>query len=157
MPRALPWTELVVGLNQEDIDLLLGSFKSYIIVKSDHVPCTVCTNAVPHNMRKRLLRCACNECKAAMPYAGCEWRGKLLKCEQEDLLDLFKVGSHVSTRRSLRPPRITRAMQSFANEMADQVLKPARIRTGLMRKFKLGLDTLPPLKVVQRFVYNYLA
>lgn len=48
-------------------------------------------------------------------------------------------------------------MQSFAHEITDQGLKPARIRTGLMRKFKLGPDTLPPLKVVQRFVYNYLA
>ncbi|ETP37992.1 hypothetical protein F442_14274 [Phytophthora nicotianae P10297] len=92
-----------------------------------------------------------------MPYARCEWRGKLLKCEQQDLLDLFKVGSHVSTRRSPQPPRMTRAMQNFAHEMADQGLKPARIRTGLMRKFNLGPDTLPQLKVVQRSVYNYLS
>ncbi|ETI35485.1 hypothetical protein F441_18037 [Phytophthora nicotianae CJ01A1] len=95
MPRALPWAELAVGLNQEDIDLLLVSFKSFKIAKSDHVPCTVCTNATPHNTRKRLLRCACDECRAAMLYARCEWCGKLLKCEQQDLLDLSKVGSHV--------------------------------------------------------------
>ncbi|ETI46580.1 hypothetical protein F441_09004 [Phytophthora nicotianae CJ01A1] len=89
MPRALPWTKLAVGMNQEDIDLLLESFKIFKIAKSDHVPCTICTNAVPHNIKKRLLRCACSECKAAMPYARCEWRGKLLKCEQQDPLDLF--------------------------------------------------------------------
>ncbi|ETL29176.1 hypothetical protein L916_17579, partial [Phytophthora nicotianae] len=47
---------------------------------------------------------------------------------------------------------MTRAMQNFAHEMADQGLKPARIRTGLMRKFYLGPHTLPQLKVVQRFL-----
>ncbi|OWZ08902.1 hypothetical protein PHMEG_00018487 [Phytophthora megakarya] len=74
-----PWMELVVSLTQEDSDMLLESFKAFKISKSDEVPCTVCANSASHNMRKQLLRCACCQCKEAVPHALCAWRGKQLK------------------------------------------------------------------------------
>ncbi|KAG6616967.1 uncharacterized protein IUM83_04581 [Phytophthora cinnamomi] len=150
MPLALLWTELAVGLSKDEADLLLESFKAFKITKSSKVQCNVCTEAGHHNMRMRELRCACRQCKAAEPYARCLWRGKMLKCERHDLVHLFKVGSHVTARHTPPPARLTRAMKEFAHQMADQGLKPARIRTGLMRKFELRTEVLPPLKTVQR-------
>ncbi|EGZ22404.1 hypothetical protein PHYSODRAFT_396347, partial [Phytophthora sojae] len=123
---ALPWTELADGLSEDEVDLLLESFKVFKITKRDQVQCNVCTEAGPHT-RKRELRCACRRCKAAEPYARCPSRGKMLKCECHGLVDLFKVGSHVTARRTPPPARLTRAMKEFAREMADQGLKPARI------------------------------
>ncbi|ETP05280.1 hypothetical protein F441_18085 [Phytophthora nicotianae CJ01A1] len=106
-------------------------------------------------MRKRILLCACHQCQLAMPYARCLWRGKRLQCGRHNVVDVFQTGTYVTARRQPRPPRLTRAMKDFAKEMADQGLKPARIRSGLLRKFELCTSSLPSLKVVQRFVNNY--
>ncbi|KAF1786246.1 hypothetical protein GQ600_9095 [Phytophthora cactorum] len=114
MSRALPWIELAVGLTEEDADILLDSFNAFRISKSDQAPCTVYTDSSPHNMRKRILRCSCKQCKLAMPYAKCVWRGKQLKCQRANLVELFQTGTHVTTRRDPRPLRLTRAMKSFS-------------------------------------------
>ncbi|ETP33406.1 hypothetical protein F442_18060 [Phytophthora nicotianae P10297] len=155
MPPALPWSELAIGLKEEDADLLLETFKAFKISKSDQAQCTVCNDPSPHNMRKRILLCACHQCQLAMPYARCLWRGKRLQCGRHNVVDVFQTGTYVTARRQPRPPRLTRAMKDFAKEMADQGLKPARIRSGLLRKFELCTSSLPSLKVVQRFVNNY--
>ncbi|KUF94223.1 Dolichol-phosphate mannosyltransferase [Phytophthora nicotianae] len=155
MPPALPWSELAIGLKEEDADLLLETFKAFKISKSDQAQCTVCNDPSPHNMRKRILLCACHQYQLAMPYARCLWRGKRLQCGRHNVVDVFQTGTYVTARRQPRPPRLTRAMKDFAKEMADQGLKPARIRSGLLHKFELCTSSLPSLKVVQRFVNNY--
>eukprot|EP00644_Phytophthora_capsici_P017319 jgi/Phyca11/125249/e_gw1.57.65.1 len=157
MPSALPWSELAIGLKEEDADLLLETFKAFKISKSDQAQCTVCNDPSPHNMRKRILLCACRQCQLVMPYARCPWRGKRLQCGRHNVVDVFQTGAHVTARRHPRPPRLTQAMKGFAKEMADQGLKPARIRSGLLRKFELCRSSPPSLKVVQRFVNNYKA
>ncbi|ETI36307.1 hypothetical protein F443_17541 [Phytophthora nicotianae P1569] len=145
MPPSLPWSELAFGLKEEDADLLLDTFKAFKISKSDQAQCTVCTDPSPHNMRKRILLCACRICQLGMPYARCPWRGKRLQCGRHNVVDVFQNGAHVTALRHPRPPSLPRAMKDFAKEMADQGLKPARIRSGLLRKFELCTSSLPYL------------
>ncbi|OWZ22654.1 hypothetical protein PHMEG_0002598 [Phytophthora megakarya] len=157
MSRALPWIELAVGLTEADADLILESLKTYRITRIAQAPCSVCTDPVPHNMRKRILLCTCKQCKLVILYSHCPWQDKQLKCERQKLGDLFQLAPHVTSRREQSLPRLTRAMKGFDQEMADQCLNPARIRTGLMRKFELNASSVLSLKTVQRFVNNYKA
>ncbi|OWZ04500.1 hypothetical protein PHMEG_00023584 [Phytophthora megakarya] len=67
------------------------------------------------------------------------------------------VGKHVSPSPSSVRHRLTPLMKNTAREWAIQGLKPARIRTGFLRRFNLSKESLPPLSVVLRFVHNYSA
>ncbi|ETL47613.1 hypothetical protein L916_02656, partial [Phytophthora nicotianae] len=51
--------------------------------------------------------------------------------------------------------KFTKAQKDFCRELADQHLRPMRIRLALSRKFETSLMDLPPLTTVQNFVNYY--
>uniref|UniRef100_H3H3V0 MULE transposase domain-containing protein n=1 Tax=Phytophthora ramorum TaxID=164328 RepID=H3H3V0_PHYRM len=74
MPRYLPSVNLAIALPRADADMLLETFKSFTVSKSDLGQCCICTVAAPHSMRTQLLRCSCDACKARTTGATCPWR-----------------------------------------------------------------------------------
>ncbi|KAE9007017.1 hypothetical protein PR003_g17918 [Phytophthora rubi] len=155
MVKRLLWTPLAIGFSAKDADTLLETLKASKITKSEPVPCTVCNDSAPHNMRYRLVRCSCKACAQEAPHAKCPWRGKTLHCEKLHTVDIFETGKHLTETRAPTQPRLSAEMKDFARTMTAQGLTPVRIRNGIMRGFNLAPEDLPALAKVQRFCQHY--
>ncbi|KAE9314139.1 hypothetical protein PF001_g8412 [Phytophthora fragariae] len=155
MVKRLLWTPLAIGFSAKDADTLLETLKASKITKSEPVPCTVCNDSAPHNMRYRLVRCSCKACAQEAPHAKCPWRGKTLHCEKLHTVDIFETGKHLTEIRAPTQPRLSAEMKDFARTMTAQGLTPVRIRNGIMRGFNLAPEDLPALAKVQRFCQHY--
>ncbi|ETI55364.1 hypothetical protein F443_01952, partial [Phytophthora nicotianae P1569] len=119
------WTTICSDMARVDSQLLMENMKVFIVVKSQLVPCVVCALTKTHKMRYQLLKCSSETCKEAAPYEECLWKGKVLTAKDYD------------------------------REMATQVLKPARIRNGMARRFGLTEKETPTLRQMQWFVSSY--
>ncbi|KAE9362123.1 hypothetical protein PF008_g364 [Phytophthora fragariae] len=81
MPRTkITWVLLARDLSLYYSDMLLESLKDYAVSKSGLSPCSLCTEATPHNTRTRLLLCKCKACKTVAPDACCPWKGMVQTC-----------------------------------------------------------------------------
>ncbi|KAE8965898.1 hypothetical protein PR003_g7111 [Phytophthora rubi] len=116
--------------------------------------CTVCGGAEPHKMRYRLLECSSDTCYEASDMK-CAWRGKLLTCLQTHLISIYEIGERTIDATAPKRIKLTETQKAFCREMAENHLRPMRIRHALSRKFSTPLDALPSLKAVQNFVNHY--
>ncbi|ETO77711.1 hypothetical protein F444_07113 [Phytophthora nicotianae P1976] len=153
MPRRLSWEEKAVDVDAPAADALLETLKSFDIVKSQTMACTLCASD-DHKMRYRLLACASVVCIDATT-DNCGWRGKIVTCLETGHASIFEYDTHSSTVSSPRRKKLSSTQKTYCRELADNHLRPMRIRHALARKFSTSLEDLPPLKTVQNFVNNY--
>ncbi|RLN92649.1 hypothetical protein BBJ28_00009664, partial [Nothophytophthora sp. Chile5] len=148
MPRRLSWTNLANGLPRFDADILLETFKTFTVAKSDVGQCSICSDASPHAMRTQLLRCGCAACASSSPALRCPWRGRVRSCQLLDVVNVDELHAHVTPVRAPTPPRMTPPMKESARDWAKQGLRPARIWHSLLQRFNLDETSAPPLSVV---------
>ncbi|ETO84099.1 hypothetical protein F444_01961 [Phytophthora nicotianae P1976] len=65
------------------------------------------------------------------------------------------TGAHETLVREPQKPKMTSRLKDYDREMATQVLKPARIRNGMARRFGLTEKETPTLRQMQWFVSSY--
>ncbi|POM80810.1 Hypothetical protein PHPALM_1304 [Phytophthora palmivora] len=153
MPRRLSWEEKAVDVDAPVADALLETLKSFDIVKSQTMACTLCAGD-DHKMRYRLLACASVACIDATT-DNCSWRGKIITCLETEHVSIFEYGTHSPAVSSPRRKNLNSTQKTYCRELADNHLRPMRIRHALARKFSTPLEDLPSLKTVQNFVNNY--
>lgn len=153
MPKTIPWCVLGEGVAPAEAATELAKLRSFDITKSNKIACSICSGEL-HLMRYRLLVCSSEACCEGSELQ-CAWRGKLLTCLETDLVSIYECGQHTSAG-PLNEQRfiLTDVLKAYCREMAEQHLRPMRIRSGMSRKFNIPLKDVP-LKVVQNFVYSY--
>ncbi|KAK1942882.1 hypothetical protein P3T76_005519 [Phytophthora citrophthora] len=156
MPRAnIAWTLVAKDLSIYDSNMLLESFKDYVVNKSDLTSCSLCSEPAPHNMRTKLLLCKCKACKTVAPYARCLWKGRVQICILSNVVNLWEANQHVSPLRSPREARLIEEMKAFARDMCTYNHKPMNIYNGIVKRFQVAEGAMPKLTTVQRFVQHY--
>nr|CAI72252.1 hypothetical protein PI35.0030 [Phytophthora infestans] len=153
MPRRVPWEERAVGIDAAAADAVMETMKAFEIQKSQTMACSMCIDA-EHKMRYRLLTCSSGLCCEASEL-DCEWRGKIVTCLETAHVSIFEYGAHNTRVSSPNSKKLTTTQKIYCRELADEHLRPMRIRHALARKFSTPLEDLPPLKTVQNFVNNY--
>jgi hypothetical protein len=156
MPRYLPWINLAFALPKADADMLLETFKSFTIKKSDLGQCCICTVAAPHSMRTQRPRCSCSAFEAHPSGEACPWRGRVRTCSTLNVANVDELHVYLSPLPSTAKPKLTSGMKDVARDWAAQGVRPLRVWHGLMRRFNLDEAATPPLATVQRFVHNYV-
>lgn len=153
MPSKLPWVVVADALALDDAMAFLDGMKTYKLEKSHFVSCTLCQVAFPHNMKYQLACCDSDTCLRGDQ--DCGWRAKVLTCESTNCVTIATVGEHVSGIASPKTGALNNQQRLFCQEMAMEGLRPVRIRNSIRRKFTLGTDAMPSLRVIQNFVNYY--
>ncbi|ETM35202.1 hypothetical protein L914_17861, partial [Phytophthora nicotianae] len=153
MPKRVCWNERAVDVDASEADAVLDSLKSFDIDKSQTMACTLCRDA-EHKMRYRLLVCGSQACCEASELK-CAWRGKIVTCLETEHASIFEFGSHNTAVSSPKKKKLSSTQKTFIRELADNHLRPMRIRHALARKFETPHEDLHPLKTVQNFVNHY--
>uniref|UniRef100_H3H147 MULE transposase domain-containing protein n=1 Tax=Phytophthora ramorum TaxID=164328 RepID=H3H147_PHYRM len=153
MPRWVSWREIAVDVDAAEAEAVMARLKSFDIDKSQAMGCTICPGG-DHKMRYRLLECSSESCTETSP-VKCTWRGKLITCLESEHASIFEFGNHSSPAASPGHRKLTLAQKAFCRDLAENHLRPMRIRHALSRKFATPLDELPRLKTVQNFVNHY--
>ncbi|KAG2783485.1 hypothetical protein PC129_g19708 [Phytophthora cactorum] len=133
--------------------MVLESLKSFVINKSQTMACTLCADA-EHKMRYRLLVCSSQGCCDASALK-CAWRGKIVTCLETEHASIYQYGTHNTSVSSPTRKKLSSTQKAFRRELADNHLRPMRIRHAPSRKFSTPFDDLPFLKSVQNFDNNY--
>ncbi|ETP24181.1 hypothetical protein F441_02778 [Phytophthora nicotianae CJ01A1] len=105
-------------------------------------------------MRYRLLECSSEACSETST-TKCPCRGKVITCLDTTCVCVYEYNEHLSAADDPKKKKFTKAQKDFCRELADQHLRPMRIRLALSRKFETSLMDLPPLTTVQNFVNYY--
>ncbi|ETM97742.1 hypothetical protein PPTG_20080, partial [Phytophthora nicotianae INRA-310] len=105
-------------------------------------------------MRYRLLECSSEACSETST-TKCPCRGKVVTCLDTTCVCVYEYNEHLSAADDPKKKKLTKAQKDFCRELADQHLRPMRIRLALSRKFETSLMDLPPLTTVQNFVNYY--
>ncbi|RLN43882.1 hypothetical protein BBJ28_00026860 [Nothophytophthora sp. Chile5] len=153
MPPRVSWRDLAVDVDPTEAEAVLARLKSFDINKSQSMGCSICHGA-DHKMRYRLLECSSTSCAEASP-VKCTWRGKIVTCLDNEHASIFEYGEHTSPAPSPAPKKLTNRHKAFCRDLAEQHLRPIRIRHALARKFGTPVEELPSLKTVQNFVNHY--
>ncbi|KAE9333223.1 hypothetical protein PR003_g14125 [Phytophthora rubi] len=153
MPRRVSWREKAVRVDAAEGEEVVSSLKSFDIDKSQTMACTLCPEAA-HKMRYRLLVCSSEAC-VEVSGVKCAWRGKIVTCLETEHVSIFEFGDHNTLASSPRCKKLTTTQKAFCRELAENHLRPMRIRHALSRKFGTPLEELAPLKTVQNFVNHY--
>ncbi|KAG2779134.1 hypothetical protein PC129_g4253 [Phytophthora cactorum] len=125
----------------------MASLKTFDIDKSQTMACTICPGA-EHQMRYRLLVCSSQTCSEASDIT-CAWRGKIVTCLYSEHASIFEYGDHHTVASSPKRKKLSTTQKAFCRELAENHLRPMRIRHTLSRKFATPLEELPSLKTVQ--------
>ncbi|KAE8993807.1 hypothetical protein PR001_g19753 [Phytophthora rubi] len=156
MPRTkITWVLLARYLSLYYSDMLLESLKDYVVSKSGLSPCSLCTEATPHNMRTRLLLCKCKACKTVAPDARCPWKGMVQTCTLSNVVSISEASQHISPFHPPRQARLTEEMKAFARAMCTYSHKPMSIYNGIIRRFQVSEAAMTKLATVQCFVQHY--
>uniref|UniRef100_H3GY82 MULE transposase domain-containing protein n=1 Tax=Phytophthora ramorum TaxID=164328 RepID=H3GY82_PHYRM len=153
MPRRVSWREIAVDVEPAEGEAEVARLKSFDIDKSQAMGCSICPGA-DHKMRYRLLECSSKTCAEACP-VKCAWRGKMVTCLASKHVSIFESGAHSSATASPGRKKLSLAQKALCRDLAQNHLRPMRIRHALSRKFATPLDDLPPLKTVQNFVNHF--
>ncbi|ETL29620.1 hypothetical protein L916_17209, partial [Phytophthora nicotianae] len=144
MPKRVSWEERATNVDAAAADAVLETLKTFDIDKSQTMACTICPEA-EHKMRYRLLVCSCQACGEATTLE-CAWRGKIVTCLETEHASIFEYGTHNTMATALTRKKLTSTQKAYCRELADNHLRPMRIRHALSRKFGTPLDDLPTLK-----------
>jgi hypothetical protein len=149
MPR-LMWVEVASGMTEHATRAFLDAIKSYTVKRSQLVTCNICENPGYHKARYQLIWCDSTTCE------NCSWRGKIMTCQDTMTTDFYSMNEHTASIQS--PPRKTLNEQekAYCREMAGIGIRPARIKSGLKKKFKPSVSDGPELRSVQNYVNYYL-
>ncbi|KAE8968998.1 hypothetical protein PR001_g27628 [Phytophthora rubi] len=153
MPKRVSWREIAVDVDAAEGEAVVARLKSFDIDKSQTMGCSICPGA-DHKMRYRLLECSYETCKGASP-VKCAWRGKMVTCLDSEHVSIFEFGEHSSATASPGRKKLSLAQKAFCRDLAQNHIRPMRIRHALSRKFATPLEDLPPIKTVQNFVNHY--
>ncbi|KAG3077882.1 hypothetical protein PI124_g18101 [Phytophthora idaei] len=127
--------------------------KPFDIGKSQSMACTICPEA-EHKMRFRLLVCSSETCVETSALK-CAWRGNVVMCLAIEHASIFEFDDHNTLASSPKRKKLTSTQKVFCRELADNHLRPMRIRHALSRELSTPLEELPSLKTVQSFVNHY--
>ncbi|KAG2790135.1 hypothetical protein PC116_g16966 [Phytophthora cactorum] len=153
MLRRVSWREKEVDVGAAEADAELEAMKSFDIDKSQSMACTICPEA-EHKMRYRLLMCSSETCVETSALK-CAWRGKIVTCLATEHASIFEFGDHNTLESSPKRKKLTSTQKVFCRDLADNHLRPMRIRHALSRKFSTPLEELSSKKTVQNFVNHY--
>jgi hypothetical protein len=153
IPRRVSWLLKAGDVGAAEVDEIMAQMPSFDIDKSQTMACTICPEA-EHKMRYRLLVCSSEACSEAIEIK-CAWRGKMLTCLESQHASIFEYGEHRTTAPTPAPKKLTTTQKAFCRELAENHLRPMRIRHALARKFATPLEELPSLKTVQNFVNHH--
>ncbi|ETN23726.1 hypothetical protein PPTG_00257 [Phytophthora nicotianae INRA-310] len=131
MPTTTKWATVCSDMAREGSQLLMEDMEVVIIVKSQLVPCVVCSSN------------------------ACPWKGKVLTCQGLNRVTIMETGAHETLVKEPQKVKLTPRLKDYGREMATQGLKPSRIRNGMARRFGLTESELPTLRQVQWFVSSY--
>ncbi|KAG3011969.1 hypothetical protein PC123_g15860 [Phytophthora cactorum] len=109
------------SVSAEDAVLLLQGMKTCKTVKIQLMSCTLCSTSAPRSMRYKVLSCACQYCKDAVPYMTSPWRLKILVCQETSDVDIHEQGDHQSRARMPSKPFITPQQRGFIQELAREI------------------------------------
>ncbi|RLN92624.1 hypothetical protein BBJ28_00015178 [Nothophytophthora sp. Chile5] len=115
--------------------------------------CTICPEA-EHKMRYRLLVCSSEACSEASELK-CVWRGKMVTSLESQHASVFEYGEHHTMASTPARKKLTTTQKAFCRELAENHLRPMRIRHAQARKFSTPLEELLTLKTVQNFVNHH--
>ncbi|KAE8979313.1 hypothetical protein PR003_g25784 [Phytophthora rubi] len=153
MPRRVSWREKAIRVDAAEGEEVVSSLKSFDTDKSQTMACTLCPEPA-HKMRYRLLVCSSEACVEASG-VKCAWRGKIVTCLETEHVSIFEFGDHNALAFAPRRKKLTTTQKAFCRELAENHLRPMRIRHALSRKFGTPLEELAPLKTVHNFVNHY--
>eukprot|EP00644_Phytophthora_capsici_P010694 jgi/Phyca11/104497/e_gw1.9.729.1 len=155
MPPRVSWRELAVDVDAVGAEVVFAKLKAFDIEKSQVMGCTICPGG-DQKMRYRLLECGSTTCREASP-VKCPWRGKVVTCLESEHASVYDSGEHNTVSCTSSPVRkkLTQPQKAFVRDLAQNHLRPMRIRHALARKFATPLEELPALKTVQNFVNHY--
>eukprot|EP00644_Phytophthora_capsici_P001290 jgi/Phyca11/105259/e_gw1.10.587.1 len=105
-----------------------------------------------HKRRYRLLTCSSGLCCEASEL-DCGWGGKIVTCLETGHVSIFEYGAHNTHVSSPKRKKLTTTQKTYCRELADEHLRPMRIRHALARKFSTPLEDLPPLKTLRAWVH----
>uniref|UniRef100_H3GHY2 MULE transposase domain-containing protein n=1 Tax=Phytophthora ramorum TaxID=164328 RepID=H3GHY2_PHYRM len=154
MPRRVRWELKAADVEAVEADEMVAQMPAFDIDKSQTMACTRCKDA-EHKMRYRLLLCSSEACSDASD-VKCAWRGKMVTCLESQHVSIFEYGDH-NSEVSTPPTRkkLSATQKAVCRELAENHLRPMRIRHALARKFATPLEELPTLKTVQNFVNHH--
>ncbi|KAG3159487.1 hypothetical protein PC128_g21286 [Phytophthora cactorum] len=144
MLRRVSWREKEVDVGAAEADAELEAMKSFDIDKSQSMACTICPEA-EHKMRYRLLMCSSETCVETSALK-CAWRGKIVTCLATEHASIFEFGDHNTLESSPKRKKLTSTQKVFCRDLADNHLRPMRIRHALSRKFSTPLEELSSKK-----------
>ncbi|GMF80378.1 unnamed protein product [Phytophthora fragariaefolia] len=78
-----------------------------------------------------------------------------MDCETSQLCRLYQHEHRISSGTYATKPKLSRSVKATIADFVLNDMKPARIRNKLIDKLELTTDTVPALKQIQNFVYNY--
>ncbi|GMF19581.1 unnamed protein product [Phytophthora lilii] len=76
-------------------------------------------------------------------------------CLACDEVSIYTVGEHLAEASSPKKKKMNATQKAFCRELADNHLRPMRIRLAMGRRFETALGDLPALNTVQNFVNHY--
>eukprot|EP00644_Phytophthora_capsici_P002991 jgi/Phyca11/102684/e_gw1.7.736.1 len=152
MPKRVAWRELAINVSPDEVGTIREGLKSHKILKSEPGTCSLCPGT-GHKMRYRLLACTSSFCETGA--TTCSWRGKLLVCLSTGRSSMYEFGEHFTLAASPKRLKLTDAQKTYCKALAEERLKPMRIRHALSKKFNVSLDNLPSLTTVQNYVNNF--
>ena len=126
---------------------------------NNEVPCTICASPCDRSETRKMVYqlawCKSSTCKELAIYVKCSWRGEICTCKETGLVSEYELSAHVSSVNSTKSNQLTRPMRACARNMAEQEIKPARIRINPYRSPQPGRQERPKLIDVQNCVSSY--
>ncbi|KAG2770167.1 hypothetical protein PC129_g11338 [Phytophthora cactorum] len=137
MPKRVSWREKAVDVDAAEADAVMASLKTFDIDKSQTMACTICPGA-EQKVRYRLLVCSSQTCSEASDIK-CAWRGNSVTCLNSEHASNFEYADHHTVASSPKRKKLSTTQKAFCRELAENHLRPMRIRHMLSRKFSTTL------------------
>ncbi|EGZ06181.1 hypothetical protein PHYSODRAFT_406959, partial [Phytophthora sojae] len=154
MPFEYEWQATLQVQETPAADNMIDALRTLKVYTNQLRRCTSCLdNYDDHQMRYRKWFCQSSTCSETAQ--NCSYWLKVISRFRSDTHYFFEHGYHSSMLSSPRQRPLTRAMKAEIRTMVSSSMKPARIRNRLIDLFNLTATTVPELKTIQKFVYNY--